>query len=196
MGYFGTNVQISIELPAVGELIPSPNPRALARSSPAFRHSCRGAAPTAARSGPCTLASDPPVATAARASSPPSPPASPPAHPSNALVQNLMPSSITPRMSSCHLGVMPDLSATVPPPPSPAALAAAAVGRPAHTDWLRPPSLAADRPVTVGHARSQQPRIQRSQILGFRHRRQTVGPLLELAASELLHQLGIWQGRA
>jgi hypothetical protein len=30
--------------------------------------------------------------------------------------------------------------------------------------------------------------------LGFRHRHQTVAPILELVASELLHQLGVWQG--
>jgi hypothetical protein len=38
------------------------------RSSPVFRHSCRGAAPIDARSSPSTPASDPPAATAARAS--------------------------------------------------------------------------------------------------------------------------------
>src|ERR1017187_9577727 len=154
--------------------IPPPNPRAPARSSPASRHSCHGAAPTDARSGPSIPATDPPAATAAGASSPPWLPAFSPARPGNApgsgsrgLVHNT--AHVEPQLG-CHAGSQ---SATAPPPPTPAALAAtapntsraspsrgpyhrpptdtkpppaeippplAALGTPAHTDWLRPPS--------------------------------------------------------
>src|ERR1022692_4557755 len=104
--------------------IPPPNPRAPARSSPASRHSCHGAAPTDARSGPSIPATDQPAATAAGASSPPWLPAFSPARPGNApgsgsrgLVHNIAHGE--PQIG-CHAGSQ---SATAPPPPTPAALA-------------------------------------------------------------------------
>src|ERR1035438_6427867 len=102
--------------------IPPQNLRAPARSSPVFRHSCRGAAPIDPRCGPSTPASDPPAATAARASSPPWRPAFSPARPGNApgsgsrgLVHNT--ADVEPQLG-CHAG---SRSPTAPPPLSPAA---------------------------------------------------------------------------
>src|ERR1017187_6488829 len=95
--------------------------------SPVFRHSCRGAAPIDARCGPSTPASDPPAATAARASSPPWRPAFSPARPGNApgsgsrgLVHNT--AHVEPQLG-CHAG---SRSPTAPPPLSPAVLATTA----------------------------------------------------------------------